>query len=344
MKKKYLLLLMMLVVAASAVAQSTVPKPANPKIDYWEEAWGTEYQQLMFTIQTDFNGDPVDANYTVMHEINGETDAYTVLDPAKVSFSIYLDDDELFVFTPEEFPYDFTEPTTELPFGFSGMCCDGTTIYFENRPAIKATENPFFTYRIGMQVHYTVDGVKNSSDIVYIEVFPKMKPAADVTSTSFLADWLSPANNQQHAGFHGYDLYVINKNNPAEAVVVRNIPSLTQPGEFGEEKIPGGTYLVENLTPGATYQYYVESKHQWGRDTVIIQSNVQEVTLPQDGHGYELGDVNHDGDVNITDVTLLIAAVLNSDLTHVCPICADFSGDGDVNISDVTQLIAHVMN
>ena len=32
--------------------------------------------------------------------------------------------------------------------------------------------DPVFENRIGIQVHYTVNGVKNSSDIVYHEVFP----------------------------------------------------------------------------------------------------------------------------------------------------------------------------
>ena len=30
---------------------------------------------------------------------------------------------------------------------------------------------PFFNWRIGIQFHYTVDGVKNSTNIVYLEVF-----------------------------------------------------------------------------------------------------------------------------------------------------------------------------
>ncbi|MBR7011406.1 MAG: dockerin type I repeat-containing protein, partial [Muribaculaceae bacterium] len=32
---------------------------------------------------------------------------------------------------------------------------------------------PFFNWRIGIQFHYTVDGVKNSTGITYIEVYEK---------------------------------------------------------------------------------------------------------------------------------------------------------------------------
>jgi len=56
------------------------------------------------------------------------------------------------------------------------------------------------------------------------------------------------------------------------------------------------------------------------------------------GHGYELGDVNHDGFINIADVTSLIDYLLNSEIA-VCSICADVVNDGEINIADVTALI-----
>ena len=68
------------------------------------------------------------------------------------------------------------------------------------------------------------------------------------------------------------------------------------------------------------------------------QSVVREVTLPQEGHGYDLGDVNHDHAVNIADVTALIDYLLNS-ASEVCTICADVNTDTNVNIADVTALI-----
>lgn len=55
-------------------------------------------------------------------------------------------------------------------------------------------------------------------------------------------------------------------------------------------------------------------------------------------HGYEVGDVNHDGDLNIADVTRLIDYLLDSS-TQVCEICADVKADGTINIADVTSLI-----
>ena len=66
------------------------------------------------------------------------------------------------------------------------------------------------------------------------------------------------------------------------------------------------------------------------------------VTLHEGGHAFDIGDVNHDNDVNINDVTDLIAYVLGNPTT-ICPDCADVYPDGQVNINDVTQLIAVVL-
>ena len=62
------------------------------------------------------------------------------------------------------------------------------------------------------------------------------------------------------------------------------------------------------------------------------------MTLFQNGHSYELGDVNHDGSVNIADVTALIDMLLGSG-NETCETCANVNGDDAVNIADVTALI-----
>ena len=51
------------------------------------------------------------------------------------------------------------------------------------------------------------------------------------------------------------------------------------------------------------------------------------------------GDVNNDGVVNITDVTLLINATLNENYSSIDSNNADINGDGVINITDVTMLI-----
>ena len=55
------------------------------------------------------------------------------------------------------------------------------------------------------------------------------------------------------------------------------------------------------------------------------------------------GDVNNDGVVNITDVTVLINAVMTESFGSINTANADMNNDGNINITDVTMLINAVM-
>ena len=57
-----------------------------------------------------------------------------------------------------------------------------------------------------------------------------------------------------------------------------------------------------------------------------------------------LGDVNEDGFVNVTDVTLLINAVVNENYSNINFNNADMNGDGVLTVTDVTMLINAAMN
>ncbi len=70
--------------------------------------------------------------------------------------------------------------------------------------------------------------------------------------------------------------------------------------------------------------------------TIIVTVAAQEEPV------YQLGDVNHDGIVNITDVTDLIDYLLAED--GEAPAEADMDQDGIVNITDVTGLIDYLLS
>ena len=98
-------------------------------------------------------------------------------------------------------------------------------------------------------------------------------------------------------------------------------------------------YTVQGLTAGGTFNYKVKAHYVNGTESAW--SNIEEVTLFDNGpapHGFDLGDVNHDGSVNIKDVTDLIDNLLSGG-EGVCQTCADVKVDGTVNIADVTALI-----
>ena len=99
---------------------------------------------------------------------------------------------------------------------------------------------------------------------------------------------------------------------------------------------PDKFYTVKDLTAGGTFLYRVKALYIDGTESGW--SNVEEVTLFENGHGYQVGDVNHSGTVDIADVTALIDYLLSSD-SEICEICADMNGGGDVDIADVTALI-----
>ena len=116
----------------------------------------------------------------------------------------------------------------------------------------------------------------------------------------------------------------------------------TETGDATYRLITGITqkfYTVENLTAEGTFLYKVKALYIDGTES--DWSNIEEVTLFENGpapHGYELGDVNHDGSVTIADVTVLIDYLLSGG-SAACTICADVNGDTEVTIADVTVLI-----
>ena len=74
-------------------------------------------------------------------------------------------------------------------------------------------------------------------------------------------------------------------------------------------------------------------------DIEICYENTWEPEEPE----YELGDVNGDGAVNISDVTALINYLLTKDPSTIVMEAADLNGDQNVNISDATALINRLL-
>lgn len=465
MKKFSLLFVMLLAFTVSMVAQS-LPKPANPEIDEFIDYGAYIESSDFYFIQGCYISysfaKALDGTAWQLIDVDGN-----YLDTDKVSFSIYTDNDQVFTFTPEMFD-QVDEPTTQFPYNARSVSGDVgmTDIHFNDLTndvaglvEIGVDIERFFDWRIGIQTNYTDDGQTNSSDIVYMEIYPQLQEAKNVTSTSFLADWSCDAENTYIINNFigegcGYFLHVVDKETQ-EVVLNQNV----EPTD-ANKKLPGATYAVEGLTPGKTYEFYVEVKQNTGKS---YQSVVREVTLPEtvyilgevneqgwapnagtpmeydaennvytatvtlngrnsgynyfsfttrvaenddqggwdyilpyrfgavsdgdflvtdemlgielsmekngdayktpageykltvdlanmkliiekvtQGHGYELGDVNHDEAVNIGDVTALIDYLLGSG--SACEICANVNGDEGINIGDVTALIDKLLN
>ena len=102
------------------------------------------------------------------------------------------------------------------------------------------------------------------------------------------------------------------------------------------EGITNKFYTVENLAAEGTFLYKVKALYLDGTES--DWSNIEEVTLFENAHGFVLGDVNHDGIVGIADVSDLIDHLLGLP-TFACDICSDVNADGLVDIGDVSALI-----
>ena len=101
-------------------------------------------------------------------------------------------------------------------------------------------------------------------------------------------------------------------------------------------------YTVTDLAAGGMFYYRVKALYIDG--TTSAWSKSKSVTLQDNGEtSHMAGDVDHDGQVNIADVTALIDHLLGGN-GAVCATCADVDGDGEVNIADVTILIDRLLS
>lgn len=146
--------------------------PANPEVlEFFDSGSDDGYTRLDFNINlVDVDGNPLNSDY--------------------LTYSIFTDNDQLFTFDYATYGANngFDADMTEIPYGFSGYDFYLRRVYFYASNADGYT--PFFTWRIGIQLYYTVDGVRNSSDIVYLEVYPgsdvnEVNAAKAVTSVRY---------------------------------------------------------------------------------------------------------------------------------------------------------------
>ena len=117
----------------------------------------------------------------------------------------------------------------------------------------------------------------------------------------------------------------------------------TEQGDTAYRLIDGITskfYLVNDLMPAGSFIYKVKAHYIDGTESPW--SNIQQVTLFDNGTTHFTGDVNHDDSIDIGDVTTLIAMVLGSnsvDSDSGCEICGDMDQSGIVDVEDITILI-----
>ena len=123
-----------------------------------------------------------------------------------------------------------------------------------------------------------------------------------------------------------------------EPFTLRN-PVVTGDAEYLliEGITPDKSYTVTGLNPGQSYLYRVKAFYVNGTESAWTGS--KEVILKESTA--QLGDVNNDGVVDVTDVAALIDVVLGG--ADIDLAVMDFNNDGVVDVVDVTELIKFVL-
>ena len=124
------------------------------------------------------------------------------------------------------------------------------------------------------------------------------------------------------------DIYIGDPNHVNELAEWTEVNALTQP-----------SYIIQDLNPNTKYEVQVMAYND------IFHSDwcniVDFTTKGPEVQDYELGDVNHDFETNIADVTALIDYLLGNGKIYERQ--ADTYGDDAINIADVSALIDHLL-
>ena len=102
--------------------------------------------------------------------------------------------------------------------------------------------------------------------------------------------------------------------------------------------VSSSTFLYSNINQATLYVPAASVSAYQNADYWKNFGNIQAIVSP------EPGDVNGDGDFNVSDATLLINYLLEDDLSPNAFANADMNDDGVANISDIIILINRLLN
>ena len=330
--------------------------PSDPTPLEWTDSGSEDgYTNLYFSIST------LDVDGNLMHESN-------------MTYSIYVDDDEIFTFDAATYAADNTTvfadgvDLTEIPYNVRDYDFFPQRCYFYRT---NKGDNPMFQNRIGIQVHNTVNGVKNSSNIVYLEVLP---PAPAVPADPTNVTW-SDGNNENgysRLGFTmpstdvdgnsidqtclSYSVYLDydqlftfdaatyaadNEEVFVDGVDLTEIPYGVTDYDFGTSGVYFYRTNAEGYDPFFTWRIGIQAHYTV--DGVKNSSNIVYIEVFEEPQEGKIGDVNGDDVVDIEDVTTLISKVLGNSPEPFIEENANVDGLGGIDIEDVTVLITMVL-
>lgn len=206
--------------------------PADPTADDWYDC-GDEsgYSKFYFTLPT--------------VDVNG-----TDIDPEHLSYSIFVDNGsgpELFTFSGKDYTYDLEEEDdiTEVPYSLYYDAVDFKDyfcyIYRTNAEGF----TPMFTENIGIQVYYTVDGIRNASNIAWLY---KTSVSADVSAAG-MATYCSDQALDFSAAPEGLKAYIIvGIGADGRSLLTEEVTGITAPRTGLLLEAPEGSYTLKIAT------------------------------------------------------------------------------------------------
>lgn len=100
---------------------------------------------------------------------------------------------------------------------------------------------------------------------------------------------------------------------------------------------------VRNVLQQSSYRdSFVRSGYseRWGAGKLDAYAGLRYVLHIEEKNG----DVNFDGEVNISDINLIVAIILGRDVEAAMLRRADINNDGEINISDINLIISYILN
>ena len=231
--------------------------PANPDVlEFFDSGNEEGYTRFDFNINlTDVDGNPLNSD--------------------NLTYSIFTDDDQLFTFDYDTYGANnnFDTDMTEIPYGYSGYDFYLRRVYFYRT---NEGDNPMFNWRIGIQVYYTVDGVRNASDIVYLEVYPQPEPPTPEGAVLVLVD--------QDGVEHMYEL------TPDEAGELCTTINLDYGDTWGQLEWDPNLSDEENMAncPVVPFYFLIDGK-RYGPEEGMVEAvlfRAIQNPLTEDGEGY----------------------------------------------------------
>ena len=243
-------------------------------------------------------------------------------------------------------------PDALLPEGWTfsgnGLWCEAAAVSINNKSSIISPAHDLAGYEKMTVVVAAKSSTAMSSSKFTVSTSLDSKEFAVTESSSFVQcvavlncdelDQVTIAGKSSFPQFQSIKVYAGELDEPQLRAVLEN-------GDENYRLITGITdkyYTVTDLAAGGMFYYRVKalyidgSSSPWSKSkSIILQDN--------GGVCHTAGDMDHDGNVNIADVTALIDYLLN-DNGEVCPVCADVNGDSAINIGDVTDLIDQLLS